>query len=83
MALICAAPPTRDTETPTSMRRADVGVEQVGLEVDLAVGDGDDVGRDVGRDVTGLGLDDRQAVIEPAPNSSDSLAQRSSRRLCR
>ena len=38
-----------------------VGVEQVGLQEDLAVGDGDDVGRDVGRDVVRLGLDDRQA----------------------
>ena len=36
------------------------GVEEVRLEVDLAVGDGDDVGRDVGRDVVGLRLDDRQ-----------------------
>src|SRR5207244_5204791 len=34
--------------------------EQVGLQVDLAVGDGDDVGRDVGGDVAFLGLDDRQ-----------------------
>ena len=41
--------------------RADTGVEQVGLEEDLAVGDRDDVGRDVGRDVVALGLDDRQA----------------------
>ena len=41
--------------------RALVGVEQVGLQEDLAVGDRDDVGRDVGRDVVGLGLDDRQA----------------------
>ena len=38
-----------------------VGVEQVGLQEDLAVGDRDDVGRDVGRDVVRLGLDDRQA----------------------
>ena len=35
-------------------------VEEVGLEEDLAVGDGDDVGRDVRGDVAGLGLDDRQ-----------------------
>src|SRR5665647_832436 len=34
-----------------------VGVEQVGLQVDLTVGDRDDVGRDVGRDITRLGLD--------------------------
>ena len=38
----------------------DAGVEQVGLEVDLPVGDRDDVRRDVGGDVVGLGLDDRQ-----------------------
>ena len=42
-------------------RRPDALVEQVGLQEDLAVGDRDDVGRDVGRDVVGLGLDDRQA----------------------
>ena len=36
------------------------GVEQVGLEEDLAVGDRDDVRRDVGRHVAGLRLDDRQ-----------------------
>ena len=34
--------------------------EQVGLQEDLAVGDRDDVGRDVRRHVVGLGLDDRQ-----------------------
>ena len=41
-------------------RRADALVEQVGLEEDLAVGDRDHIGRDVGRDVVGLGLDQRQ-----------------------
>ncbi len=41
-------------------RRADALVEQVGLEEDLAVGDRDDVGRNIGRDVVGLRLDDRQ-----------------------
>ena len=40
--------------------RADALIEQVGLEEDLAVGDGDDVGRDVGRHVVGLRLDHRQ-----------------------
>jgi len=40
---------------------ADALVEEVGLEVDLAVGDRDHVGRDVGRDVAGLRLDDRAA----------------------
>ena len=46
--------------------RADTGVEQVGLQEDLAVGDRDDVRRDVGRDVVGLGLDDRQPGQRPA-----------------
>src|SRR5216683_758681 len=41
--------------------RPDTGVEQVGLEEDLPVGDRDDVSRDIGRDVVGLGLDDRQS----------------------
>ena len=41
-------------------RRPHTLVEQVGLQEALAVGDRDDVGRDVGRDVVGLGLDDRQ-----------------------
>ena len=41
-------------------RRADALVEQIGLQEDLAVGDRDDVGRDVGRHVVGLGFDDRQ-----------------------
>ena len=41
--------------------RADTGVEQTRLEEDLAVGDRDDVGRDVGRHVVALGLDERQA----------------------
>ena len=42
-------------------RRTDALVEQIGLQEDLAVGDRDHVGRNVGRDVVGLGLDDRQA----------------------
>jgi hypothetical protein len=41
-------------------RRPDAGVEEIRLEEDLAVGDRDDVGRDVGRQVARLGLDDRQ-----------------------
>ena len=41
-------------------RRAHAGVEQIGFEIDLAVGNGNDVGRDIGRHVTGLGFDDRQ-----------------------
>src|SRR5438093_7089952 len=39
--------------------RPDATIEEVGLEIDLAVGDRDDVGRDVGRHVAELGLDAR------------------------
>ena len=60
IALICAEPPTRETEMPDVDRGADARVEQVRLQVDLAVGDRDDVGRDVGRHVAELRLDDRQ-----------------------
>ena len=41
-------------------RGADAGVEEFGFEIDLAVGDGDYVGRNVSGDVTGLGFDYRQ-----------------------
>ena len=51
-------PGDRDTDVDG---RPDAGVEQVALQEALAVGDRDDVGRDVRRDVAGLGLDDRQA----------------------
>ncbi|MBG9885595.1 hypothetical protein ABE10_03120, partial [Bacillus toyonensis] len=51
---------TRDRDAHVD-RRTLVGVEEVGLEEDLSVGDRDHVGRDVGRDVVRLGLDDRQA----------------------
>ncbi len=55
--------------------RADAGVEQLGLQEDLAVGDGDDVGRDVGGNVARLRLDDGQSGQEPPPSSSESLAR--------
>src|SRR3989338_698536 len=38
--------------------RPDAAVEHVRLQINLAVRDGNDVGRDVGRDVAGLGFDD-------------------------
>jgi len=38
----------------------DARVEEIGLQVDLPVGDGDDVGRDIGRHITELRLDDRE-----------------------
>ena len=41
-------------------RRAHTRLEQVVLKEDLAVGDRDHVGWDERRDVTGLGLDDRE-----------------------
>src|SRR5215475_1554273 len=52
--------------TDAAHRQADVNgrpdalIEQLGLEVDLSVGDRNDVGRNVGRHVARLGLDDRQ-----------------------
>ena len=53
-------PPTRRHRVADVDGGPDAGVEEVALQEDLAVGDGDDVGRDVGRDVAGLGLDDGQ-----------------------
>ncbi len=38
----------------------DVRVEQIGFQINLAVGDRDDVGRNVGRNVARLGFDERQ-----------------------
>ena len=46
-------------------RGTDTGVEEVGLEEDLTVGNRDDVGRHEGRHVAGLGLDDRQGGQRP------------------
>ena len=66
IALIWALPPTREHRDADVHRRPDALVEQVGLQEDLAVGDRDHVGRDVGRDVVGLGLDDRQGRQRPA-----------------
>ena len=59
MALICALPPTRLTEMPTLMAGR-CRVEQIGFEENLAVGDGNDVGGNVGRNVARLGFDERQ-----------------------
>ena len=58
--MVCAArADARNGETDIH-GRTDALVEQVGLQEDLAVGDRDHVGRDVGRDVVGLGFNDRQ-----------------------
>ena len=40
--------------------RANAGEEQIGLQINLAVGDADDVGGDVGGDFAFLRFDDRQ-----------------------
>ena len=50
---------------PTLTGGSHTGVEEIGLEEDLPVGDRDDVGRDVGRDVAFLRLDDRQRGHRP------------------
>ena len=60
IALICALPPTRLTEMPTLMAGRTPEKKRSRLEEDLPVGDRDDVGRDVRRDVAGLRLDDRE-----------------------
>jgi len=49
----------RDRETAVH-RRPDALVEEVGLQIDLPIGDRNDVRRDVGRHVIRLGLDDRE-----------------------
>jgi len=46
---------------------AHAGIEQIGFQKDLAVGDGNDVGRDVSGNVVGLGLNDRQRRQRTAP----------------
>ena len=45
---------------PHVHRRSNAGVKEIGLEIDLPVGDGDHIGRDVGSDIPELRLDDRQ-----------------------
>ena len=81
--LSMAAPPTRETEMPTStagrwlaLKRSDcrkiwpsvIEMTFVGMYADTSLALVSTIGR---------------PVIEPAPRSSLSLAQRSSRRLCR
>ena len=83
IALVIAAPPTRETETPTSMagrwldaNRSDcrkiwpsvIEMTLVGMYAETSLALVSTIGR---------------PVIEPWPRSSDSFAQRSSRRLCR
>ena len=83
IAFVIAAPPTRDTEMPTSIagrwlaaNRSDcrkiwpsvIEMTLVGMYADTSLALVSTIG---------------SPVIEPAPSSSDSLAQRSSSRLCR
>ena len=83
IALICAAPPTRDTEMPTSMagrwlalKRSDcrkiwpsvIEMTLVGMKADTSLALVSTIG---------------SPVIEPPPSSLDSFAQRSSSRECR
>src|SRR4030095_13673070 len=60
IAFTWAEPPDPRDRQPDVHRGPDAGVEEVGLEVDLAVGDRDNVGRDVGGHVAELRLDDGQ-----------------------
>ena len=50
---------TRHRETDVDSR-ADTTEEELSLQEDLTVGNGNDVGRDVGRHITTLGLNDGQ-----------------------
>ena len=83
IAFVMAAPPTRETEMPTSMagrwldaKRSDcrkiwpsvMEMTLVGMNAETSLALVSMIGR---------------PVIEPAPRSSESFAQRSSRRLCR
>ena len=56
---LCVTTHTRYRDTDVDCG-TDTLVEEVGFEEDLTVGDGDHVGRNVGRNVTGLRLDNRQ-----------------------
>ena len=57
---MAAEKPTRETERPTFTAGRTPELNRSVSKKDLPVGDGDDVGRNVGRDVAGLGLNDRQ-----------------------
>ncbi len=61
---LCGATDARNRKSDVD-RRSLAGVEQVGFQVDLAVGDRDDVGRNVCRHVVCLRLDDRQRRERP------------------
>ena len=56
----CVLPPTRDTLFPTSTAGFLVLVKEARVEIDLAVGDRNQIGRNIGADIAGLGLGDRQ-----------------------
>ena len=60
MALICALPPTRLTEMPTLMAGRMFELNRSASRIDLAVGDRNDVGRNVRRNVARLRFDERQ-----------------------
>ena len=72
MALIWALPPTRDTEMPGFTAGMHAGMEQLRLQIDLAVCDGDDVGGDIGGHIAGLRFDDGQRRQGAAAQSGRS-----------
>lgn len=57
-------------------------VKQLGVKDDLAIGNGDKIGRNIGAQVAGVGFSNRGAVSEPPPAALQSFAARSSRRAC-
>src|SRR4030095_6246208 len=52
---VATDPGDRDTDVDS---RPDTGIEKIAFQKDLAVGDGNYVGRNVGRNITGLGFND-------------------------
>jgi hypothetical protein len=53
-------PATRDTGLSDLHGRYDALLEQIGGEVNLAIGDGDEMGGNVDREILGLGFDNGQ-----------------------
>ena len=64
-------------------KHADAGMEQLGFQEDLAVGNGDDVGWNISGNVTSLRFNNGQSCQRAAALCIANLAARSNKRLCR
>ena len=59
---------TNSTDRETNVDgRSDSLVEELSLKEDLSISDRDNIGRDVGRHITGLGLNDRKSSEGATP----------------